>query len=378
MTGGAAGSSPFVGLPDRQFWKHDPGIADHRLFDPVSDIPFTITTTDRVVTAGSCFAQHVGRRLAAAGFQHYIAEPAHPVVPETVATRFNYGQFSCRYGNIYTARQLLQLLRRAYGEFVPVVRSWPVAPGRGRRVVDPFRPRIQPDGFSSTAELLADRDHHFHRVRRAIETMDVFVFTLGLTEAWEDRRDGAIHPLAPGVAGGVFDPETVGFRNFDEAETADDLIAALAFIRARNPGVRIVLTVSPVPLNATYEDRHVFVSTTWSKAALRIAAERARRSFDGCAYFPSYEIITAPHVRGLYYDETCREVTAGGVDHVMGLFLRHFAGVAQSTLTEEQAPAAADPTVLAAAQQAERERVFEVLCDEQLITNRARDVNEGP
>jgi hypothetical protein len=371
MSGATKGSSPFIGLPDRQFWKHDPGIADHRLFDPVSDIPFTITASDRVVTAGSCFAQHVGRRLAAAGFQHFIAEPAHPVVPEAVATRFNYGMFSCRYGNVYTARQLLQLLRRAYGEYVPAARSWPLAPGRGRRVVDPFRPRIQPDGFSSEAELLADRDHHFYRVRHAIETMDVFVFTLGLTEAWEDRRDGAIYPLAPGVSGGNFDPEVVGFRNFDEAETADDLIAALAFIRARNPRVRVVLTVSPVPLNATYEDRHVFVSTTWSKAALRIAAERGRRAFEGCTYFPSYEIITAPHVRGQYYDDTCREVTASGVDHVMGLFLRHFAGVEPATVTEQQASPAAGPVGLSADRQSERERVFEVLCDEQAITNRA-------
>lgn len=360
---------PYIGLPERQFWQADPGGTDGAAFDPVSDVPFQITSRTRVVTAGSCFAQHVGHRLATGGFNHYITEPAHPMFEADVARQFGYGLFSARYGNIYTARQLLQLLHRAYGLFTPRADHWPYRPGEGRRVVDPFRPQIQPEGFVSAAELAADRAQHFASIRTAIETMEVFVFTLGLTEAWEDTGDGAIFPLAPGVAGGVWDPETVQFRNFDEAETASDLTAALDFIRARNPSVRIILTVSPVPLNATYEPRHVTVSTTWSKAALRIAAEKGARSFDDCCYFPSYEIITAPQVRGRYFAADGREVLEAGVDHVMGLFFHHFAGdVAPSrdtALVPKSAETAAIQTEMAA-----MERQIDLLCDEQAITNR--------
>ena len=136
---------PYVGLPDRQFWENEPGIANPARFDPVSDVPFQIALTDRVVTAGSCFAQHLGRRLADAGFDHFIAEPAHSLFDADLAHRFGYGIFSARYGNVYTTRQLLQLLQRAYGLFVPLAESWPRhAAGR---VVDPCRPQIQPDGF---------------------------------------------------------------------------------------------------------------------------------------------------------------------------------------------------------------------------------------
>lgn len=193
--------------------------------------------------------------------------------------------------------------------------------------------------------------------------MDVLVFTLGLTEAWEDSRDGAIFPLAPGVAGGVYEPDLVRFRNFDEVETSADLIGALRFIRARNPAVRIILTVSPVPLNATMEDRHVFASTTWSKAVLRIAAERAARQLDACCYFPSYEIITSPHTRGRYFGKDCREIVPAGVEHVMGLFFKHFSTEAAAEVSPQPKPEATDSHL------AEMEKRIAILCDEEAIDN---------
>lgn len=355
---------PYIGLPDRQFWKKDPGIDDPALFDPVSDVPFRITRADRVVTAGSCFAEHLGRRLAQAGFNHLITEPAHPMIAPKLARQFGYGLYAARYGNVYTARQLLQLLHRAYGLFTPLADAWPQ--GTGARVVDPFRPRLQPEGFTNAAELALDREVHFGAIRQAVEEADVFVFTLGLTEAWEDLRDGAVFPLAPGVAGGVWDPAITRFVNFTLDETAADLAAALDFLRARNPGLRILLTVSPVPLNATYEDRHAWVSTTHSKAVLRLAAERMCARFGNLAYFPSYEVITAPHLRGRYYAEDAREVLSEGVDHVMRLFLHHFADLSSPAL----APDARAALALAVAQQdAAVGAQLQAFCDEASISN---------
>lgn len=355
--------SPYFGLPDRQFWKKEPGISDPRAFDPVGEVPFGITATDKIVTAGSCFAQHVANFLRKAGYNYLVTEPCHPAFSEDLAKRFNYGTFTARYGNLYTARQLKQLLQRAHGEFTPLVDHWPR--GEDGRVVDPFRPQIQPDGFVSAAELAADRVQHFAAIRTAIRDMDVFVFTLGLTECWADRRDGAVYPLAPGVAGGTWDPEIVEFRNFGYEETLADMVFSLEYIRRINPNVRIILTVSPVPLNATYEDRHVFLSTTWSKAVLRLVAEALTERFDRCLYFPSYEVITAPHVRGAYFAADCREVTEKGVEHVMGLFFRHL-----SSGKAVAAPTAAKAAREAAARHlADMQCAIDVLCDEEAIRN---------
>jgi len=356
---------PYVGLPNRQFWKKEPGVKNGSLLDPVGEPPFKIAPSDRIVTSGSCFAQHVARFMSNSGFNHHITEQAHPIVPDDLAKKHNYGMFAARYGNVYTARQLKQLLERAYGTFTPKTCSWKAAKGYG--VVDPFRPQIQPGAFQSEAELTVDRESHFKAIRQAVEEMDVFVFTLGLTEAWEDTRDGAIFPIAPGVAGGTYDQETVAFKNFDDDEVYADMVDALNFIRSKRPNVKIILTVSPVALNATYEDRHVLLSTVWSKAVLRIVAEKCARHFSDCVYFPSFEIITSPHVGGKYFEDDCREVRPEGVNHVMQLFLKHFtdadADVSGIQPIEDDAASESEKH-LAAMQQK-----IDVLCDEAAIDN---------
>ena len=353
-------SHPYRDLPDRQFWKKEPGIADPSLLDPVSPPPFRISRRDRVVTAGSCFAQHVARSLTLSGLRHHVTERAHSIIPKKLGEVHNYGMFSARYGNVYTARQLRQLIGRAYGTFTPLADTWSAPNGGG--VVDPFRPQIQPGGFVDSAELAADRRQHLNATRRSFEEMDVFIFTLGLTEAWIDRRDGAVFPLAPGVAGGVYDPEQVTFRNFDESEVFEDLTAALRFLRLRRPNLRVILTVSPVPLNATYEDRHVMVASSWSKAVLRLVAEKCTKSLPDCYYFPSYEIITSPHVAATYFAPDRREVTSQGVEHVMSLFLRH---VVDANSEDDQPVSAPRHDLHHEAMQS----AMELLCDEAAIDN---------
>jgi hypothetical protein len=289
--------------------------------DPVVRAPFTITRTDKVATAGSCFAQHISRTLRISSFNYFVSETGGDLPPKE-ARRRNFRVFSARYGNIYTTRQLLQLFDRAYGKFVPREPAWLRSDGR---YADPFRPQIELDGFASAEEIEESRSAHYSAVRALFENLDVLVFTLGLTEAWRSRIDGAVFPLAPGVAGGEMNPDVHEFVNFGVSEVAGDLDQFLERLAGVNPRARVILTVSPVPLIATYEDRHVLVSTTYSKSVLRVAAEEACRRHSNCAYFPSYEIITGSYARGAYFESDLRSVTPEGVDRVMRLFLRHYA-----------------------------------------------------
>ena len=286
--------------------------------DPVVRQKFTISRTDRIVTAGSCFAQHIARHLRASGFDFMVTEPAHPLLPDALAERFGYAIYSARYGNIYTARQLLQLWRRACGSLLPADDVWE----QDGRFYDPFRPAIQPRGFSSRREFDIDRDRHFTAVRTAFETMDVLVFTLGLTEAWENVADGCLYPVCPGTIAGQFHPDRHRLVQLGVEDVVADLRAFCAEVRVFNPDFRMILTVSPVPLAATALDQHVLVSTTWSKCVLRVAAGTVA-SDPAIAYFPSYEIVTGAFSRGRYFAEDLRSVTEAGVDHVMRLFLLH-------------------------------------------------------
>jgi len=309
---------PYSNAEHWRVWRRavaNPAPAD---VDPVVAFPFRISPEDRVVTAGSCFAQHIARHLRSRGFNYLIAEPAHKLLDRHTAEIFNYGIYSARYGNIYSARQLLQLFQRAYGMFVPLEAPWEEAGA----LFDPFRPLIQPGGFASRAEFKVDQEQHFAAVRRAFRELDVFVFTLGLTECWESTLDGAVFPICPGTSHGQFNSNLYALRNLSVEENIADLRQFITLLHRTNPSARVMLTVSPVPLIATAEATHVLAATTYSKSVLRVAAEIVSK-IDHVAYFPSYEIITGAYARGHYFGEDCRSVTEAGVEHVMRIFFRH-------------------------------------------------------
>jgi hypothetical protein len=269
---------------------------------------------------GSCFAQHLARHIARLGLTYYVAECADPAMRASEAAARNFGVFSARYGNVYTVRQASQLFDRAFGGFTPADDVWQKDGG----FVDAFRPQIEPQPLASIDEVRGSATEHLGYVRDVFTRSHWLVFTLGLTEAWRSRRDGAVYPVAPGVSGGDFDPAQYEFVNFGIDEVRSDLFEFIEKIHGVNPACRVLLTVSPVPLIATYEGRHVWTSTTYSKAVLRIAADEAERRFRQVTYFPSYEVITSPAAGGRYYADDLRQVTDLGVQHVMRLFEEHY------------------------------------------------------
>jgi hypothetical protein len=315
-------TNPYRDLPDRQFWRRTIGRIEPFRYDPVSQVRFKIDRNERVATAGRCFAQHISSRLAGLGFNYFITEPGNHVEPE-LRKEQNYGVFSARYGNLYTTRQLLQLFQECFEGRTVAEGVWQRVDGR---FVDALRPQVEPAGYESEDQVLAARKTHLAAVRRMFEDCDIFVFTLGLTETWVSLLDGTAYPVAPGVSGGSFSPDRHKFVNLNVHEVMSDLEQFLLRLKALNPKVRALLTVSPVPLIATYEDRDVLVATTYSKSVLRVAADMAWRKFDWVDYFPSYEIITGSYNNGKYYEADYRGVNAVGVDHAMRCFLANYTG----------------------------------------------------
>lgn len=314
-------SHPYKGLPDFQFWRRAVSAVEPHALDPVVAPRFRIAPGDRLATAGSCFAQHISRRLSAIGFNYFVPEAGEDL-DTAERKRRGFGMFSARFGNIYTVRQLLQLFLEAMGERRVSEAPWLREDGR---YIDPLRPNIEPDGFAQPEMVVEARRAHIAQVRRMFLEADIFVFTLGLTEGWQNLASGEVFPLAPGVAGGFYDPSRHGPINFNVAQVIEDLTTFLKALKAVNPGVKVLLTVSPVPLIATFEPRHVLVSTTYSKSVLRVAAESAIQAFEWVDYFPSFEIITGGFSLGRYYEEDLREINRAGVSHAMRCFLQNYA-----------------------------------------------------
>ena len=330
---------PYSDLPDTAFWKS--AVAQKAMLDigPVWRPKFTLRAHHRIVTFGSCFAQHIGRALEARGFNWLRTETAPKGLSDANRKRFNFGIFSARTGNIYTTSLLRQWTEWAL-ELTPVPDEvWE----KEGRFYDPFRPAIEPNGFASPDEVRVSRARTIEAFRTAIASARYFVFTLGLTESWHNTALGHEYPMCPGTVAGTFDASVHAFENQDFATIYRNLSLTADLMRTINPRLRFILTVSPVPLTATASDEHVLVATTGSKATLRtVAGEIARRRkvFD---YFPSYEIITAPPFKGGFFEPNQRDVTPDGVAFVMDSFFRCLNGAQGETVQEPVAPTASLP-----------------------------------
>lgn len=309
-------SNPYRGNAPRTFWRSAVTEKHFADFEDMWD-PLPLKRSDRVATAGSCFAQHIGRNLKIRGADYMDMEPAPPIFStENEARRFGFGVFSCRYGNVYTSRQLLQLIEEAFGHRSPAEQVWE----KEGRFFDAMRPGIDPVGAASAEDVLAARALHLAAVREMFESLDLLVFTMGLTEGWESVADGTMFPTAPGTIAGQYDPARYVFRNLRHGEILADMQAFWARLKAVNPKARMLLTISPVPLVATATGDHVLAATTYSKSVLRGVAGDLAADHDDIHYFPSYEIISGHPSRGIFFNPDLRNVNEFGVNLVMTHF----------------------------------------------------------
>ena len=233
----------------------------------------------RVATGGSCFAQHLGREIRKQGHAYLDVEPAPGFLPADLHLDYGYGIYSARYGNIYTTRQWLQLIERAYGDRNPLDKAWPM---RGW-----FRRSFSAQHRAGSGRQRGRRGGPAARpsrleCRHLFEQTDVFVFTLGMTETWMRIEDGTVFPIAPGARGGFWDEtRNTAFSILTYGEILDDLEAVMARLRTIKPDMQFIFTVSPVAILATASREQVVVANSYSKSILRgVAGE-----LDGAPFF---------------------------------------------------------------------------------------------
>lgn len=307
-------TNPYARLDDSKFWKKAVAETPADRLHPRAGKRFALHRSDRVATAGSCFAQNVAKYLRAAGSVQVIeSEPLRAEDPV----------FSGRFGNIYTARQLVQLFDEAMsGAPDPDCAATRREDGR---FVDVNRPFMEPEGFDSAEAVLAARAGHVAAIRPVFTDPAVFVFTLGLTEGWVNPRSGRVYPVCPGV---YSDDAALdyAFHNFSYEEVLEDMMRFVSRLTAVNPGVKVLLTVSPVPLTATFAEDDVLTATMLSKAILRAVCGALERRVDNAFYFPSYEMIANPFTPGSAYEPNLRTVRADAIAAVMQRFEADYLG----------------------------------------------------
>jgi GSCFA family len=312
---GTDGGCPYNGLPERSFFRNS--ILRQGELGMERDSNFAMTPSTRVMSAGSCFAARIANFIRMSGVTYLGADDRIANDGESIQEEAP-SLFSLRYGNIYTTKHLLQLLQRAIGRLSV---EPPITCDRNGRFRNLLRPSVL--SYASPEILRADDLAHLSNVKALLGEADVFIFTLGLTEYWMDSETGLALPSTPGCGHGEFDPKRHRFHNASLSEVVDELQHCLALLQQINPNLRVLLTLSPVPLVATYTPVSAVEATFYSKSLLRQAiASTIASPPRNAAYFPSYEIITNPHVIAENFEEDMRSVSEAGVARVMAHF-RH-------------------------------------------------------
>ncbi|MBN8414225.1 GSCFA domain-containing protein [Halomonas litopenaei] len=310
--------NPYENLPDNAFWKKM--AAEKSIFD-ISELwspKFKVARRHKVVTFGSCFAQHIGNALESRGYHWLSTEKPPARLSEDNARKYNYNVFSARTGNIYTTSLLKQWVEWALETREVPDEVWE----KDGRFYDPFRPVIEPQGFCSEEELKLSRQQAIASFKECIETSDHFVFTLGLTEGWYNSEHGYEYPMCPGTSAGMYQDNVHAFSNQVFHEVLKRLSEAMEMMRHVNPSLKFILTVSPVPLVATHSGNNVLVATMESKSVLRAVAGQLARTRPYVDYFPSYEIINSPVFKGVFFEPNQRNVNPAGVRFVMDHFFQ--------------------------------------------------------
>lgn len=225
-----------------------------------------------VGSIGSCFAEEFAIHMVKRGLNYVVAEP-------------NPLNFSAGWGRVYTPVNLAQIVQYSFDDAFPVVLE------RG------------PDGWfdplreHSTGSLGEDVDAAreavlAHRAASclAFTSVAVLALTLGQNESWLDTANGLHWASHPKRLGQPLDRDRFQVVQPGVGAGVEHVTGALSTLFEHNDGLRVVLTVSPVPAHAVFGDVDVITNSMASKCLLRTVASEVCATFpERVRYFPSFE-----------------------------------------------------------------------------------------
>lgn len=310
---------PYKKLPADKFWrKHLNSIrsqtSQYACFEPGID-----KSELSVMTFGSCFAENVIPYLYLNQIKYTKTEDTLHFFPSKMSEdKIGYSTFSCEYGNIYTPQQALQLFDELdIGLSRELISGWQVADDGS--IVDLLRP-----GFphrAITLEEFANRRkaHRLKCIEAVLGSSHIFI-TLGMAETWIDTTSGLALPACPGTIVGHFDASRFQFYEYTYEELLSSLTSLVKRLSRINPNIKVVLTVSPIPMIATASiDMTVLEANFFAKSKLINVAREVTRSQQFISYFPSYELITSDAFGNRSFSSDGRTVDRTVLDKIFGL-----------------------------------------------------------
>ncbi|WP_420244951.1 GSCFA domain-containing protein [Roseiterribacter gracilis] len=277
----------------KEFEDFDKFVAEYVL-GGFRDVKPRLSNTTPVFTLGSCFAQNIARSLVKLG------------VPT------EYLRYAEDINNTYGNRYFLEWVS-----------------GTDRPETEPFDTLIGPERRV--------------QLRDAIAAADTVIISLGVAPAFFRRDNGRFASTFGANFQAALASDEFEFRTTSVAENVGNLQVMIAALRTLSPSCCVVLTVSPVPLKATFEYPSAVIADCISKSTLRVAAaELDRTGIANLYYWPSFEMVRwfGGHAGQLFGidDGSPFHISQSHIDRILLSFIRVF-GKGELAATAEAAAA---------------------------------------
>ena len=275
---------------------------------------FTIGPQDTIFAIGSCFARNVERALEGAGRRVLSREFELGPIGEGLGDAANFF-------NKYSIHSVTTEIRWALERetFPGAEALCEIGPGRYCDLQLGMARLDYP-----LEEILAFR-HRYLDSMAQVARADVVILTLGYVETWYDRALDLHLNVVPPIQLIKAEPERFEFRVLSYGDVLEGLEAlhALLLLHRTTP-LKMLVTVSPVPLLATFRDMDVLVANAYSKAVQRAALDEFVLGKEGVDYFPSYEFVTLSNPEVAWARNDYRHVSPDVVNRIMADVLARY------------------------------------------------------
>jgi len=285
------------------------------IVSPKINSNFQLFPTDKIFCMGSCFARNVEIQLAKIGFDVVSLQINNPYAPGA----WGGNNFLIRYNPFSMMNELEWALN-----------NQETFPAEGILYVnddlwqDPHsHSHYEPHSLSRLMELR----EMVTGVHKRVKECRIFVLTLGLVEAWYDKKIQKYMNLNPSKSATLLEPDRFEMHILDYDDVKKCLIRIHELLsKFGHPDVKVIVTTSPVPLSSTGRGIDVITANTYSKSVLRSAAEWFGVHYKNVDYFPSYETVMLS-ARDLVFEEDARHVKGSAVMHIMQKMIQSYVPV---------------------------------------------------
>lgn len=239
---------------------------------------FKLPRNGKYFTIGSCFARNVENSLSAAGVDVLSK------IDKLPGDFFEIGgDTRSGYQNVYTPGSILEAIKLSTTStpYNAIVSS-------NDKAIDLLTSGLKPMSLETVKGI---RDSLVGMYQKLSEA-DVLILTLGYNESWYHIPSESYINRTPSHISLRKNLDEFKFELLDYNSSLTLIEDAVKLIHNIAPLCKIILTVSPVPLSATFSNNDIVSANQLSKSTLRVVASAVSERHSNVDYFPSYEIIT--------------------------------------------------------------------------------------